>query len=420
MSARAYLLSLEQIGIKLGLDQIRALVTALGRPDTTYPAIVVAGTNGKGSVAAMVERGLRAAGYHTGRYTSPHLVRLEERFALDGHEISGDELEALAARIQRAAGSLPAPPSFFEATTAVALELFRDARVDVAVLEVGLGGRLDATNVVRAAGVAITAVDFDHEQYLGHTLEAIAREKAGVIKPGALVVLARNPEAVQAVVRDACATAGAHFAYAPDRIRARVAMAEGRAHLDLETPRHHYPALTLGLRGRHQVDNAVAAAGLLEALTAHGLFDVPAEAVGTALADVTWPGRLDLVHWQGHAVLVDGAHNPSAARVLAAHLADTYGRPLPLVVAAMRDKRADEIVRALAAAASRFVFTAPATPRAASPDELVALARRVAPAVPVRTAPRLADALAEASAAGEPVVVAGSLFLAGEVLAAVS
>jgi dihydrofolate synthase / folylpolyglutamate synthase len=420
MSARAYLLSLEQIGIKLGLDQITALVAALDRPDAAYRSIVVAGTNGKGSVTAMVERGLRAAGYRTGRFTSPHLVDLEERFVIDGSPISADALEGLARRIEDAAMGLPAPPSFFEATTALALEAFREARVDVAVLEVGLGGRLDATNVVRPVGVAITAVDFDHEQYLGHTLEAIAREKAGVIKPGAVVALARNPEPVRQIVAGTCARTGATYIYGPEAVAARVAMADGRARLDLETTRHRLEAVTLGLRGRHQVDNAVVAVALLEALTAKGIVDVPPEAERAALADVVWPGRLELVDWRGRHVLIDGAHNPAGARALAAHLAETYGRLLPLVVGVMRDKKIDEILGALAPAASHFFLTAPATPRAAAPADLAAVAGRVAPGVPAHTVRLPIDAVTRAAALGDPVVVAGSLFLAGDVRAAVS
>jgi len=200
VSDRDWLFSLEHIGIKLGLDQIRALIAALGHPDRAYPSLVIAGTNGKGSVTAMVERGLRAAGYRTGRYTSPHLVALEERFAIDGQSIASAELDRLATRIRLASAQLEHLPSFFEATTAIALEYFRDARIDVSVLEVGLGGRLDATNAVASIAVAITAVDFDHEAYLGHTLPEIAGEKAGVIKPQGLVVLGENPDIVCDVV----------------------------------------------------------------------------------------------------------------------------------------------------------------------------------------------------------------------------
>jgi dihydrofolate synthase/folylpolyglutamate synthase len=164
---RAYLASLEQFGVKLGLDQIRRLVDRLGHPERAFRSVHVAGTNGKGSVTAMIERGLRASGCRTGRYTSPHLVRLEERFAVDGHPVEPARLDAALDRVRLAAADLPAPPSFFEATTAAAFELFREAGVEVAVLEVGLGGRLDATNVVGAIAVVITAVDHDHQRVLG-------------------------------------------------------------------------------------------------------------------------------------------------------------------------------------------------------------------------------------------------------------
>jgi len=417
MSHRAYLLSLEQIGIKLGLEQIQALVTALGRPDAAYRSIVIAGTNGKGSVTAMVERGLRAAGYRTGRYTSPHLVDLEERFVISGRPISKDQLDRVAGRIRAAAGRLPSPPSFFEATTALALEVFRDERVDVAVLEVGLGGRLDATNVVRPVGVAITAVDFDHEQYLGSTIEAIAGEKAGVIKPGALVVLADNPPEVRRVVAGAAERAGAPFIFAPEAVEAEWIMADGRARLTLATPRRRYGPLTLALRGRHQVQNAVTAVRLLEELAAAGTCAVPAEAVVDALTAVEWPARLEYGTWRGATVIIDGAHNPAGARALASYLNETHGRRLPLVIGVMRDKKIAEILQALAPVASHFVFTAASGHRAATPAELGEIARVGAPGVPYVEAVSVKDALTRALALGDPIVVAGSLYLSGEVRA---
>ena len=356
ISDRDYLLSLEQIGIKLGLEQIRSLVSILGHPDRAYRSIVVAGTNGKGSVTAMVERGLRAAGLRTGRYTSPHLVDLEERFAIDGRPIDKDQLDTVARRVRDAASLLASPPSFFEATTALALEVFRDERVDVAVLEVGLGGRLDATNVVEPVGVAITAVDFDHEQYLGSTIEQIATEKAGVIKPGALVVLAANPPAVQQVVRGAADRAGSTLVMAPDGVSADWSIVDGRARVRLVTPRRAYPPVTLALRGRHQVDNAVTALRLLEELAAHGTFDVPEAAIIDALTEVEWPARLEYVTYEGHTVIIDGAHNPAGARALSSYLGETHGRRLPMVVGIMRDKKIDALIEALAPAASQFVL----------------------------------------------------------------
>jgi dihydrofolate synthase/folylpolyglutamate synthase len=411
----AWLFSLEQLGIKLGLEQMRTLVTLLDRPDAAYRTLVVAGTNGKGSVTAMLERGLRAAGNRTGRYISPHLLRLEERFAVNGVPIDPPTLERLAGRVREAAGRLAHPPSFFEATTAVALEAFRDARVDVAVLEVGLGGRLDATNVVQPMGVAITSIDFDHQQYLGNTIQDIAREKAGVVKSGIVAVLGANPAEVVGVVRAACADAGAEFVFAPDGVTAVTTIVDGRARVRLRTPRHDFGEVTIGLRGRHQVDNAVVAVRLLEELSAREAVQVSEAHIRTAVTDVTWPARLELLSWRGGSVLIDGAHNPAGARALASYVQETYGRRLPFVVGAMKDKQVAEIIAALVPAASHLVCTAPATPRAATPADLAAAARSVAADLDVRELPAPMAALAQARDLGDPIVLAGSLYLAGEV-----
>ena len=417
MSDRDWLFSLEQIGIKLGLDQIRALLAALDHPDRAYPSIVIAGTNGKGSVTAMVERGLRAAGYRTGRYTSPHLVDLEERFAIDGHSIGPADVDRLAARIRAAADSLEHPPSFFEATTALALEAFRDAPVDVAVLEVGLGGRLDATNAVASTAVAITAVDFDHQEYLGHTLPEIAAEKAGVIKPHGLVVLGENPEVVRDVVADAATRQQARLVYASEGVTLDAVMTDGQLVATIQTPRAAYGDLHIGLRGRHQASNAVVAIRLLEELNAAGLFRVPSAAIRAAIEDVTWPGRLETRAWRGREVLIDGAHNPAGARALASYLREVAPRPVPFVIGAMRDKDVAEMLAALAPVASAFICTSAQSSRALTPAELLAQARSVAPAVPAQTAASPLQALEIASRLGPRIVVAGSLYLAGEVRA---
>jgi dihydrofolate synthase/folylpolyglutamate synthase len=420
VSDRDYLFSLEQFGIKLGLEQIGALVERLGRPDASFASIVIAGTNGKGSVSAMVERGLRAAGYRTGRYISPHLIRLEERFAIDGDDVDAAALDAAATRLRAAAAALPFPPSFFEATTAIALDLFREAGVDVAVLEVGLGGRLDATNIVHSIAEAITAIDFDHEAYLGHTLDAIAREKAGVIEPGSVVVVGANPEPVWHIMRDAAATAGASALYAPEGVTMEAAVVGGRTRLRLRTPREDYGELTLALRGRHQADNALTAVRLLEELSSRTPRAIPAAAIRTALTDVAWPGRLEMFRWRGADILLDGAHNPAGARALASYLDETYGRRLPIVVGAMRDKDLAGLVAALAPVASHLVCTSASTARAASPAELAGAARAVAPDVTVFEDLSPMDALVRARALGDPVVVAGSLYLVGEVRAALA
>ena len=418
-SPREYLFSLEQIGIKLGLEQIRALVSLLDRPDRAYRSVVIAGTNGKGSVAAMTDRGLRAAGYRTARYTSPHLVHLEERMVIDGEPVLPATLDAAIERVRAAASRLPAPPSFFEATTAAALDIFREAAVDVAVLEVGLGGRLDATNVVAPAAVAITSIDFDHEQYLGHTLTAIATEKAGVIKSGAPAVLARNPDEVRRLVETICRERDAPFVYAPDGVAVEAAMIEGRARLALETPVRKYAPMDLALRGRHQIDNAITATRVLEILT-RTFPRVTEPAIRAALTDVVWPARLELLTANGRPVLIDGAHNPAGARALASYLHEVYARPLPIIVGVMADKQVDAIVSALAPQASTLVCTAVSSPRAMSVDRLADAAARLAPSTPVRAITPPAAALQFAQSLDSPVVVAGSLYLAGEIRGAIA
>jgi dihydrofolate synthase/folylpolyglutamate synthase len=421
MDPLAYLFSLETLGVKFGLETIRALVAALDHPERAYARVLVAGTNGKGSVTVMTETALRAAGHRVARYTSPHLQRLEERFVIDGRPVESDALAAAAETVRVAVdrllarGVLERPPTFFEATTAVAFEVFRQARVEVAVLEVGMGGRLDATNVSPAPAVAITNIDLDHEQYLGHTIAAIAREKAGVIHRGTTVVLGdANPEVV-AVVEDACRARGARLvrtsavAVADARLEP-----DGRARVELRTARRRYPAIVLGLRGRHQVDNAVTAAVLLEVLDESGLA-VPAAAVETGLRRAVWPGRLELYRCGDQQVLLDGAHNPAGARALAAYLRAQYPAGVPIVFAAMRDKDVAGMLAALAPAATRFVLTTVQTPRTLAVERLAEAARTVAPAVPHEVVAASAAALDRALETAPVVCVAGSLFLVGEV-----
>ena len=363
----------------------------------------------------MTERSLRSSGLTTGRYTSPHLTHLEERFAVDGRPVSADVLDGALERVRQAAAWLPAPPTFFEATTAAALQIFADAGVEIAVLEVGLGGRLDATNVVEPVAVAITAVDVDHTAQLGHTLGEIAREKAGIIRAAIPVVLARNPPEVREAVQAASAAAGARLFDAGADSRIDADFTDGRATVSLVTPHGRYDRARLSLRGRHQIDNAVTAVRLLEELSASTGLAVTTSAVRAGLEEAVWPARLERLSWRGHEVLLDAAHNPGGARALAAYVRETYGCRLPMVVAIMRDKAIDDMLAALAEVASRFIVTAPASPRAAPPDELAARVRHTLPGMKVDVVAQPAEALARAVSFGAPVVVAGSLFLAGEV-----
>src|SRR5262249_51672579 len=262
-----YLFSLEQFGIKFGLDNIRVLVEELGHPERAFKVVHIAGTNGKGSVTAMVDAALSAAGHRSARYTSPHLLDLAERFVIDGRPVEQPDLVATVGVVREAAGRLlargvlEAPPTFFEATTATAFELFRRAEVEVAVCEVGLGGRLDATNVVSPLVTAITSIAHDHQQYLGTTLAEIAFEKAGIIKPQVPVVVGDLDARAAEVIERVAAERAARLVRAFDGVTAiRVASAAGPPQrISLKSPRHDYGEVALALDGMHQIGNAVVA-----------------------------------------------------------------------------------------------------------------------------------------------------------------
>lgn len=414
----AYLFELEQFGIKFDLDNIRAIVERLGHPERAFTAVHVAGTNGKGSVAAMADAALRAAGHLSARYTSPHLVDLAERFVVDGRPVPSAALIAAAADVRatvdalRRDGVLPLQPTFFEVTTAVAFELFRRAGVEIAVLEVGLGGRLDSTNVVSPMVTAITSIALDHEKYLGSTLGDIAAEKAGIIKEGIPVVVGEMDAEAQRVIEDIARERGAELIWAP----AGVTAAPAKNGIRLRTPTRDYGEVVLGLRGSHQVKNAVVAVRVLELLEARGI-GVPSEAVTAGLARPSWPGRLDLRSLDdGREVLLDAAHNPAGAAALASYLNEQPGPRLPLVFAAMRDKDTGGMLRALLPAVGSVVFTRASNRRSADPGELAASARRIAPDLPhsIEATPRAA--LTAAWRSSPRIVVAGSIFLLGDVI----
>ena len=401
----AFLFSLERFGMKFGLANIARLCEALGHPQRAFRSIVVAGTNGKGSVTAMVDAALGAAGIRRARYTSPHLLRIEERFVIDGREVSAGTLESAARRVQRAAedlvaaGQLDALPTFFECTTAAAFVLFRDAGVAVAVLEVGLGGRLDATNIVTPIAAAIVSIDFDHQAQLGTTLTSIAAEKAGVIKPGIPVVCGPLPSEAMAVVERVCAEQ-----------RARLIRTEGDAALAARVA-----SLPLALDGAHQRANAAVAVALLETLDADTSLQlrVGPDAVRTGLATATWPGRLERFDLSGCRIVLDAAHNPAGARALAAYLAETEPDGVTLVFGAMQDKAIDEMLRALAPAARTILCTTAPSPRAAAASDLGRRAAGLGPRVIAVDDPLAA--VEQACASGRTVVVAGSIFLIGPV-----
>jgi dihydrofolate synthase/folylpolyglutamate synthase len=417
--AGVYLAQRTRFGTKFGLDTIRALVEELDHPERAYTTLLVSGTNGKGSVVASVDAALRASGRRVGRYTSPHLVRVNERLVVGGRAISDRDLEVAVRAVRDAAerlvrrGALRAHPTFFEALTAAAFVHFRRKRVEVAVLEVGLGARLDATNVADPVASAIVSVALDHQVYLGRTLAAIAREKAGVLRRGRPTVAGPLPASATKAVRGEARAIGARLveAYRGSRVVVRDEHAEV---VDVHTPRRSYEGIR-PLPGAHQRDNLLVAIRLLEEAKAVGLW-VDLKAVPAAISRTRWPGRLEWIEGRPP-LLLDGAHNPAGARALAAHL---KGRgPYVLLFAAMNDKDVAGLARPLLPGAAALVLTRPRQPRALAPEALARhLGRRARGAHLERGVSRAlarARRLARAEGPGVPVVVAGSLFLVGEV-----
>jgi dihydrofolate synthase/folylpolyglutamate synthase len=406
------LFALETFGIKLGLDNIRHLCEALGHPERSFISLHVAGTNGKGSVTAMVHAALVAAGIRAGRYTSPHLVRLNERFVVGSEAVDDSTLETVANDVL---DSIDRPPTFFEATTAMAFEIFRRARVEVAVIEVGLGGRFDATNVLEPPVGTITSIAFDHEQHLGRTLQQIAFEKAGIIKPGMTIVSGALPEEAMHVVRAIAAERGASLVEAAQRARVQHEMEEGRARLTIETPTDRYGPALLALRGEHQVGNAVVATTMLEAARGQRL-TIPASAVTHGLEHVEWPARLELLPLpNGARMLLDAAHNPEGARALREYLARWHPERPSLVIGIMRDKDADAILRELLPVTSSVIATAADTSRAMPASELASRVKGLDAARAIAVCDDPGAAIDAAVATRATVCVAGSIFLAGAV-----
>ena len=420
--------------IKLDLGPVRALLAALGNPHEQYVCLHVAGTNGKGSVSAMLASILRGSGFRTGLYTSPHLVRFNERIVVDGEPIGDADLEQLLTEIDEVTrrgnvdvappeGQAPACPgqrdvTFFEFTTALAFEYFRRRKVDVAVLETGLGGRLDATNVVIPAVSVITSIGLDHQQYLGDTIEQIAAEKAGIIKPGRPVVCGVLPEAARAVVEKIAAQNGSYVTYATDVVNVqRIKQDLSGQRVKIETQDGALKPVTLPFFGEHQLGNcavAVAAIEQLAKISNDWKFD-PKNF--QSLEKTVWPARFQILSKEPP-VILDGAHNPEAAAALAATLREVAGKkPVALVCGFLSDKDPANFLRAFTRQAKACWVVPIHNERAMPVDDVVAAARSTA-LKPV--AASLDDALSSAKAWAADhdgvVCITGSLYLAGEAL----
>lgn len=430
-SAVRYLLSLgrelaaptQAPAAKFDLENIAVLADRLGRPDRAYPSVHIAGTNGKGSTAAFLESILRRAGFRTGLYTSPHLERINERIRINGQEISDGAFAEVFSRVQTlieellAQGRLRAHPTFFECVTALAFEAFAQAGVEFAIFEVGLGGRLDATNLLGPAACVITQIEFDHENFLGHSLREIASEKAGILKPATPVVIApQHAEALEVILARA-KDLGAPVIEAQKQFRVENVSSKEDGYVradvaDLSTgkPLRIAPSLA----GQFQLQNALSATAAARLLQTRG-FRIADADIEEGIASVEWPGRLERLASRPD-VYLDGAHNPAAARAVAEFLRRNFaGRKVRLVFGALRDKAVDEVAGILFPHAAEVVFTEPRTSRAISAPRLAEIAGHHAERFSV--IPSAEEALDQVLAQATPVdaiFVTGSLYLVGQ------
>jgi dihydrofolate synthase/folylpolyglutamate synthase len=407
---------------KFGLGNIAILSADLGNPHRTQPCVHIAGTNGKGSTAAMLEAILRAAGLRTGLYTSPHLERINERIRINGEDISDASFAAAWTRVGAsiellmAAGKLAAHPTYFECLTAMAFFAFAAERLDFAVYEVGLGGRLDATNIVNPEVAIITPVDFDHENFLGHSIEEIAGEKAGIIKPGARVVgSSERPEARSAIARR-CAELGARLVEVDQAWRIESVRDSDGCYSATVDSTDFSKRITVepALPGRFQIRNALTAL-TAACLLAESGFPVNDEVIARGIATVRWPGRLERLSVQP-TLYLDGTHNPAGARELLKFWEENFkGRRILLVYGAMRDKAVDEIAGLLFPRAHSVILTEPRQPRAISAPLLAEMTRHLAAESTVVRDPD--EALEHALGMADPrdaIFATGSLYLVGD------
>jgi dihydrofolate synthase/folylpolyglutamate synthase len=421
---------------KFDLEHMRVLLQAMDYPERRFPSVLIAGTNGKGSTASTLASILQVSGLKTGLYTSPHLVRINERIRVNGREISDDDFASLHAAVDRVAeklverGELPWHPSFFEMMTAIAFEHFAREKVELAVLEVGMGGRLDATNVVEPRASVITDISLDHQKFLGDTLSEIAREKVGIIRPGGVaVVLPQQPEANDVIgntILDLGARAVNAVPYVPP-----VSPGSGQYLVPSTEPGqfvYRYPLQVLGaeilvetsLVGRHQLRNVALAVAAAVELNQQGFGGITAKSIETGIRETRWPGRFQVIAarpgWPE--IVIDVAHNPAGAWALRSALSERYeDRPLIFVFGAMRDKTISEMTEILFPLAERVIATRPENPRAASPEEIQQAAVRTGVEIEaVEDVKRAVERARVLTKAGTVVVITGSIYLVGEVM----
>ncbi len=417
---------------------MRVLLTALGNPERAFPSVLIAGTNGKGSTASTLASILHASGLKTGFYTSPHLVRINERIRLDGVPVGDEDFAILHDVVGRTAerlvseGDLPWHPSFFEMLTAMAFEYFARSRPDIVVLEVGMGGRLDATNVVEPRLSIITDVSLDHQKFLGETIQEIAREKAGIIRPGGVVVTLPQLAAANEVIGNAILEAGARAVnavpYVPPVSPGNQYLVTSMQHPDPSHPRQRYSLEVLGstimvdspLIGRHQLRNVALAIGAAVELREQGFAQITPETIERGICETHWPGRFQVIAPGASEpeFVLDVAHNPAGAWALRSTLSAAFeDRPLTLVFGVLRDKAMSEIAEILFPIAERVIVTHADNPRSATTQEIRQAAARVVAEIGEAEDVALALNLAKNSAGpGGLVVVTGSIYIVGEAM----
>ena len=421
--ALQYLLSLghETLAIKLGLRNTELLLDVLGNPQKSYFSVQIAGTNGKGSTAVVLESICRAAGIKTGIYTSPHLISITERVKINGRDIRRNRFAENASRVRDAAekllaeGKIDALPTFFEQVTAISLLAFKDACAQLAIFETGLGGRLDATTTARAGLIGITPIALDHQEYLGDTLAAIAAEKAAIVRPGATVIVApQEPEALEVILQKA---ESSKVVPSVDECRTTVenASSDGKLRVTFRTKLNTYQDVELGLRGRHQITNVSVAIRLAESLQLRGFF-IDQRAIIRGIENARHAGRLEL--WHGKpSFLFDGAHNPAGATALRKYLDEFVQGPITLLFGAMRDKNLTEMAEILFPAATSVVLTRPDNPRAAEAEILLGETAGILPPERVHTTSSVAKGIQLAkklTPSDGTICICGSLYLIGE------
>jgi len=425
-----YSLGNEVLAAKLGLHNIEALLRYLGEPHKDYKSILIAGTNGKGSVAAFCDSILRTSAYRTGLYTSPHLIQIEERIRIDGQMIAPDEFARLTTEVKDAVDTLmrqPAEsglkldrhPTYFEMVTAIAFKYFAEQQIEIAVLEVGLGGRLDATNVVDPVVAIITNVDLDHQQYLGSSVREIAAEKAGIIKPQSgssvpVVFGGRDGDALE-VVEERCKEVGANlFRLPPDLEYETEPDRLGRFRLRLNSRIGEGREICLPLAGEHQVLNALTAIRAMELLEGSG-YQIDRRSLESGISGAEWRGRLEILDSRPR-IILDGAHNPAAAHTVREYIESfLQPRQIVMIFGAMKDKAIQEMVRVLFPLAREVVLTRPEYERSAKPHDILSFISQ--DSISVRSTASVQEAIdiaKQLASEDDTILIVGSLFLVGE------